>query len=222
MTSHNAPKIEGSLKDTINSIAFGLVGAVLIVNFGIAWIPNFFPWVMGILVVVQLILFLPQRAKPDYEKYVQPKGRKGRHIIYSQTGQMVLEVSLESQESTPKGRSSRIRDRFRKKGQKGGTGEAFLEVPKDGRVRRSSGSSDREQDVPSSKEERPVEIPTLTNEDKDENQEKEREINNEKEKETVIETKPEEHSDKGEKEDEDEKEKIGYWKKRFHLGMSRN
>ena len=213
-----APQIEGCLKETINSIGFGIVGAVFIVNFGIAWIPNFFPWVMAILVVLQLILFLPERAKSDYEKFVE-SGRKGRHVIYSETGQMVLEDSREEgQGAHHKTRTGRIRDKFRKRGAKGSSGDIFLEVPKDGRVRRRS-STGSVHNLGNNEETKKAEVPTLSIEDKSESKEKDMEKKNEKEKETENEMKVEQEQEKGEKDKEEDKEKSG-WRKRLHIGKS--
>lgn len=220
MTNRSAPQIEGCLKDTIHSIAFGVIGAVFIVNFGIAWIPNFFPWVMATLVVLQLVLFLPERAKPDYEKYVEP-GRKGRHVIHSETGQIVLEGSREDGQGTSqKTKSSKIRDKFRKKGQKGSAGEIFLEVPKDGRVRRRSSASNINELATNKDHARSDETTSLAKEVKDDSKEKEIEGKSEKEKETPVEIKVEQEPEKEEKEGEVEKEKSS-WRQRLHFGTSR-
>lgn len=51
------PVIEGSLKNTIHALAFGLIVATLVVNFGKFFLPHFFPYMMGVVIFFEAVLF---------------------------------------------------------------------------------------------------------------------------------------------------------------------
>ena len=115
-----APVIEGSLKNTIHALAFGLIVTTLAVNFGKLFLPHFFPYMMGVVIFVEAVLFSLDKPKEIYEKY-QPAGLKGKHTIEG-AGAPQITVSApagyEEADGTPKKRD-KIKDKKTKKDQKG-------------------------------------------------------------------------------------------------------
>lgn len=114
-----APVIEGSLKNTIHALAFGLITTTLAVNFGKLFLPHFFPFMMAIVIFVEAVLFSLDRPKENYDKY-QPAGIKGMHTIEGAgSPQITVSAPGEDPEATPK-KQGRIKDKLKtKKDQKG-------------------------------------------------------------------------------------------------------
>lgn len=118
-----APVIEGSLKNTINSLGFGLILTTLGVNFGKIFVQNFFPYMMGLVIFVEALLFSLDKPKEGYDKY-QPSGIGGRHTIDGSAGSPQITVSDTDQaraDSSPKKRD-KIKEKKAKKDQKGTRG----------------------------------------------------------------------------------------------------
>lgn len=113
-----APVIEGSLKNTIHAIAFGLIVATLAVNFGKYFLPNFFPYMMGLVILVEAVLFSLDKPKEIYDIY-QPAGVKGKHTIEGAgSPQITVSAPYQDPEATPRKRD-KIKDKKTKKDQKG-------------------------------------------------------------------------------------------------------
>lgn len=113
------PVIEGALKNTIHALAFGLICATLMVNFGKCFIPHFFPYMVGILIAIEAVLFSFDKPKENYDKYQAP-GVRGSHTIEGAgSPQIMVSPPGEDFEGSPKKRD-RIKDKLRtKKDQKG-------------------------------------------------------------------------------------------------------
>ena len=113
------PAIEGSLKNTIHALAFGLICATLMVNFGKYFVPHFFPYMVGILIAIEVVLFSFDKPRESYDKFQAP-GIRGSHTIEG-AGSPQISVSApgEDPEGSPRKRD-RIKDKLRtKKDQKG-------------------------------------------------------------------------------------------------------
>lgn len=132
------PVIEGSLKNTIHSLAFGLICATLMVNFGKYFVPHFFPYMVGILIAIEVVLFSFDRPKENYDKYQVP-GIKGAHTIEGAgSPQITVSAPGEDSEASPR-KQHRIKDKLKtKKDQKGRRDSG---VPGSPNVRRESGVS---------------------------------------------------------------------------------
>lgn len=108
-----APVIEGVLKSTINSIAFGAITTVLAVTFGRFFIPNFFVVIVSFVVFIEVVLlvFIPKR-KEEYELYQAPS----RRVTHNIGGADVPQINVQdTADGTPKKRHG-IRDRLKKDG----------------------------------------------------------------------------------------------------------
>ena len=131
------PVIEGSLKNTIHSLAFGLICATLTVNFGKYFVPHFFPYMVGILIAIEVVLFSLDRPKENYDKYQVP-GVKGSHTIEG-AGSPQIRVSApgEDSEASPR-KQQRGKDKLKTKKDQKGRRESG--VPSSPNVRRESGA----------------------------------------------------------------------------------
>jgi len=130
------PVIEGSLKNTIHSLAFGLICATLAVNFGKYFVPHFFPYMVGILIAIEVVLFSFDRPKENYDKYQVP-GIKGAHSIEGAgSPQIMVSAPGEDSEASPR-KQHRIKDKLKTKKDQKGRRESG--VPGSPNVRRESG-----------------------------------------------------------------------------------
>ena len=128
--------IEGSLKNTIHSLAFGLICATLAVNFGKYFVPHFFPYMVGILIAVEVVLFSFDRPKENYDKYQVP-GIKGSHTIEGAgSPQITVSAYGEDSEASPR-KQHRIKDKLKTKKDQKGRRESG--VPGSPNLRRESG-----------------------------------------------------------------------------------
>lgn len=130
------PVIEGSLKNTIHALAFGLICATLTVNFGKYFVPHFFPYMVGILIAIEVVLFSFDKPKENYDKYQAP-GIRGSHTIEG-AGSPQIRVSApgEDPEASPR-KQHRIKDKLKTKKDQKGRRESG--VPGSPNVRRESG-----------------------------------------------------------------------------------
>ncbi|XP_032221058.2 DEK domain-containing chromatin-associated protein 3-like [Nematostella vectensis] len=114
------PMIEGSLKTTINSIGFGLITAVLAVNFGRLLAPNFFVWIVVTVVIIEVILLALTKKREDYEVYQAP-GRKVRHTVGgNDVPQITVDTVDDATHDTPKKKGIRGKLRPHKRESKAG------------------------------------------------------------------------------------------------------
>ncbi|XP_078347918.1 uncharacterized protein LOC144633016 [Oculina patagonica] len=211
------PVIEGALKNTINALAFGLICATLVVNFGKYFIPNFFPYMVGILIAIEVVLFSFDKPKENYDKFQAP-GIRGKHTIEG-AGSPQIMVSAPPGEDTDG--SPRKRDRIKDK----------LKTKKDQKGRRESGVPGSP-NVPGSPKRQSLVPPPSPGQEamdgkdmehekgKDKSAEKERKKEEEKAKKKEKEEEKErqkaekkEHKEKGKEEDAEKSEK-GTWRKR--------
>lgn len=131
------PVIEGSLKNTIHSLAFGLICATLTVNFGKYFVPHFFPYMVGILIAIEVVLFSLDRPKENYDKYQVP-GIKGSHTIEGAgSPQIMVSAPGEDSEASPR-KQHRVKDKLKTKKDQKGRRESG--VPASPNVRRESGA----------------------------------------------------------------------------------
>ena len=114
-----APVIEGTLKNTINALGFGLILTTLAVNFGKFFLSNFFPYMMGTVIFVEAVLFSLDKPKEIYDRF-QPAGIKGRHTIEG-AGSPQITVSAPDQdpETVASKKRDKVKDKKAKKDQKG-------------------------------------------------------------------------------------------------------
>lgn len=220
--AQGAPQIEGSLKTTIHALAFGLICATLAVNFGKFFVPHFFPYMVGIVIVIEVVLFSLDRPKDNYEKF-QVHGIKGTHTIEG-AGAPKISVSApnEDPETTPRKRD-KIKEKLKptKKDQKGRRGSGA----------QGSGSPSRQGLVPppSPGQEAIAEGKETEHEKgKDKSAEKERKKEEEKGKKKEKEEEKEkqkaekkEEKEKG-KEGDEEKSEKGTWRKKLSKGNKQN
>ena len=108
-----APTIEGTLKSTINSVGFGLIIAVLSVNFGKLFLQNFFVYIVCAVVSLEFVLFSLYKPRQDYEKF-QERGKKAMHTI---EGQPQISVSAPDEEDayTSTHKKRKLKERMMKK-----------------------------------------------------------------------------------------------------------
>ncbi|XP_031553458.1 transcriptional regulator ATRX-like [Actinia tenebrosa] len=104
------PVIEGTLKNTIHSLGFGLITTVLSVTFGKFLIPNFFVWIVSFVVFIEFVLLSIPRKRDDYELYQAP-GKKVKHNIEG-LGAPQISINTPDDEGSPKKKG--IRERFKK------------------------------------------------------------------------------------------------------------
>lgn len=106
-----APVIEGTLKNTINSLGFGLITTVLSITFGKFLIPNFFVWIVSFVVFIEFVLLSLPRKKEEYELYQVP-GRKVMHNIQG-SGAPQISINSPDEEGSPKKKAG-LRERLKK------------------------------------------------------------------------------------------------------------
>ena len=212
MSSAVPPVIEGSLKNTIHAVGFGLITTTLVVNFGKIFLPHFFPYMMGIVIFFEMVLFSLDRPKEVYDKYQTP-GQKGRHCIEGAgSPQITVSAPEEDTDAASKKQGSKIKDKLKtKKDQKGRRESA------------SPGSPSKQGLAPPStptKEETNGKGRDKETEEKGKDKyekEKEKEKKREEEKEKKREKEEEKERQKAEKKDErDAEEEKGSWRKRLH------
>lgn len=120
-----APVIEGSLKNMIHSVSFGLIVTTLGVNFGKLFLQNFFPYMMGIVIVAEALLFSLDKPKQIYDKY-QPAGIKGRHTIDGAGAPQITVSSPDQDPDAPVKKRDKIKDKkAAKKDSKGRQGSGM-------------------------------------------------------------------------------------------------
>lgn len=203
-----APVIEGSLKNTINSLGFGLIVSTLGVNFGKLFVQNFFPYMIGLLIFVEALLFSLDKPKEGYDKY-QPSGIRGRHTFDGSAGSPQITVSGADQngaDSSPKKRD-KIKDKKAKKDQKGTRGSGVptgspvkqsqmqsLSVPSSPGMQAASGDEQGGSEIGKEKSEKEK----RKEEEKEKKKEKEEEKERQKaEKERMKESEDEKSGEKG-------------------------
>lgn len=188
------PVIEGSLKNTIHALAFGLIFATLAVNFGKFFVPNFFPYMVGIIIVVEAVLFSLDKPKDNYEKFRLP-GVKGTHTIEG-SPQITVSAPNEGPETTPT-KKGKIKEKLKKgrreSGVPGSPRQSLVPPPSPGQEAIDEKDTGREKSKEKSDKEKK----------KEEEKEKKREKEEEKERQKAE-----------KKEEKDGDEEKGTWRKR--------
>lgn len=209
------PVIEGSLKNTIHALAFGLIVATLVVNFGKFFLPHFFPYMMGVVIFFEAVLFSLDKPKEKYDVF-QPAGLKGQHMVDgSNSPQIMVSGPGEDAEFSP--RKQRVKDKQKARKDHKGRRESgipgspsrsaprhSLSVPPITGMQTADGAGEKGKEK-SEKEKK-----------KEEEKEKKKEKEEEKERQKAE---KKEEKEKGKEGDEDKSEK-GSWRKR--LGKKQN
>lgn len=193
------PMIEGSLKNTIHALAFGLICATLAVNFGKYFVPHFFPYMVGIIILIEAVLFALDRPRDNYEKF-QVHGIRGTHTIEG-SPQITVSGPSEDPQATPT-RKGKMKDKLKKgrreSGVPGSPRQSLVPPPSLG------------QEVMEGKETGKDKVKEKSDKEKKKEEEKEKKKEKEEEKERIKAEKKEE-KEKGTDGDE---EKGSSWRKR--------
>lgn len=67
------PVIEGTLKEPIYALGFGMLVSIFLVNVGMLLTPQFFSYVAGAVFGLEALLWFLDKPKKDYEVYEPPK-----------------------------------------------------------------------------------------------------------------------------------------------------
>ncbi len=71
------PVIEGTLKEPIYAMSFGILVSMWSTNIGSLLTPNYFAYIVSTVIAFEFLLLFLEKPKPDYEVYKPPTRESG-------------------------------------------------------------------------------------------------------------------------------------------------